>query len=298
LNDAVQVNALRERSVEWTAPQLALDFAPDATGITRVARRRVRYPYTFLKPFWFDDQPAGIATVLIQSGSGGLYGGERLVQRLDLAPGAAVHFSTQAAAVVHARRGHAPTSQRLELRLGADTYLEYVPDPLILFPDAGLVQHAAVVLDPGAVLLHADGVVRHDPGPGDRPFAFYRNALEIDSCDGTVLVRERMAVTGDAFDRMLGGAHGAWRACGLVLLVAPARVAEHAAWCSLLAERLDLLERETGGLYAASASLPNDAGIACRIVARDGAVLRTVLEACWRDLRCALTGSAAPRKRK
>lgn len=287
-----------ERSDERTAAQLALDFAPDTAGITRVTRRRIRYPYTFLKPFWFDDRPTGIASVLIQSGSGGLYAGERLVQRINLAAGAAVHFSTQAAAVVHAMRGHAPTAQRLELRLAANTYLEYVPDPLILFPDAGLAQHAAIVLDPSAVLLHADGVVRHDPGSGDRPFAIYRNTLDIDCCDGTVLLRERMAVTGEAFDRMLNGADGAWRACGLVVLVAPARVAEHAAWCVLLAERLDVLERDMGGLYAASASLPNAAGIACRIVARDGAALRMVLEACWRDLRCAVTGTAAPRKRK
>ena len=94
------------------AAQLELRFAPDVGGVTRVVQRRVCYPYVFLKPFWFGDQPTGIATAIIQSSSGGLFGGERLLQRLRLAPHAAVHLTNQAATIVHAMRGHAATVQR------------------------------------------------------------------------------------------------------------------------------------------------------------------------------------------
>ncbi|MEX2480418.1 MAG: urease accessory protein UreD [Gammaproteobacteria bacterium] len=284
-----------------TAPvQLGLDFARDRAGVTRVVRRRVRYPYTFLKPFWFGDRPAGIATALIQSGSGGLYGGERLGQRIALGDGAAVHLTSQAAAVVHAQRGLGPTEQRVELELAAQTYLEYCPDPLILFPDAGLEQQIDVRLAADAVLIHADGIVRHDPGPGDRPFATYRSMLTVRSGDGRLLVRDHLVVNGQAFDRMLNVTNdGCWRGCGLLVAVAPARPDAHEAWCSVLNARLAALAAAAqGGIYAACAPLPNTAGIACRIVSRDGAGLRAALEACWRELRQVLTGSAAPRKRK
>lgn len=280
--------------------QLGLDFVRDRAGVTQVARRRVRYPYTFLKPFWFGDRPAGIATVLIQSGSGGLYGGERLGQRIVLGDGAAVHLTSQAAAVVHAQRGLGTTEQRVALELAPQAYLEYLPDPLILFPGAGLQQQVDVSLAADAVLIHADGIVRHDPGPDDRPFGNYRSMLTVRCSDGRLLVRDHLAVSGQAFDRMLSVPNdGCWRGCGLLVAVAPARADAHAAWCGALNACLAALAAATqAGIYAACAPLPNDAGIACRIVSRDGAGLRAALEACWRELRQVLTGSAAPRKRK
>ncbi len=104
--------------------QLELTFAADGKGRTRVSRRRVRYPYTFLKPFWFGDRPRGIATAMIQSGSGGLFGGERLGQVITLERDAAAHVTNQAATIVHAARGHAATEQNVCLRLAPDAFLE------------------------------------------------------------------------------------------------------------------------------------------------------------------------------
>src|SRR5690606_21898971 len=151
-------------------------------------------------------------------------------------------------------------------------------DPLILFPDAALQQQVDVRLADDAVLIHADGIVRHDPGPGDRPFATYRSMLTVRSNDGRLLVRDHLAVNGEAFDRMLHMApEGCWRGCGLLVAVAPARFDAHEAWCKALNERIVALAAVAeGGIYAACAPLPNAAGIACRIVSRDGAGLRAV----------------------
>lgn len=283
-----------------SAAQLELDFARDAAGVTQVVRRRVRYPYTFLKPFWFDERPAGLATVLVQSGSGGLYGGERLGQRLALGAGSAVHFTTQAATVVHARRDYAATTQAVTLDVGHGAYLEHLPEPLILFPDAALEQRVEACLGPDAVLLHADGIVRHDPGDTDRPFAHYRSELTVRGANGRLLLRDRLAVDGVVFDRHLAhGQSAGWRGYGLLLVAAPGRGAEQAAWCARLNAGFASLAGPTdAGLYAACAPLPNAAGVACRIVSRDGAVLRLALERCWRDMRQALTGCAASRRRK
>src|SRR5690606_19591985 len=133
------------------------------------------YPYTFLKPFWFGDRPPGVATVMLQSASGGLFGGEDLAQVVTLAAGAAVHMTTLAATVVHAARMHPPTTQQVRVALGAHAYFEYLPEPLILFPGAHIAQRLAITLDASARCILGDGVVRHDPSPADLPFAAYRS---------------------------------------------------------------------------------------------------------------------------
>ena len=278
------------------AAQLELRFAPDVGGVTRVVQRRVCYPYVFLKPFWFGDQPTGIATAIIQSSSGGLFGGERLLQRLRLAPHAAVHLTNQAATIVHAKRGHAATVQRVELELGDNAYLEYLPEPVTLFPGAGLEQEVRVTLAPQSVLLYADGMLGHAPGGVEAAFAHYANCLEVYADDGRLLCAERSFVSGTDFVRSLHNTRGAWRACGLFVLAAPQERARHEVWVNLLNETL----QAPGGadIYAASAPLPNQAGVLCRIAAADGAHLRAALEACWRAARLDLTGAAAPRRRK
>lgn len=276
-------------------PQLELDFAPDAHGVTRVTRRRVRYPYTFLKPFWFGDAPRGIATVLLQSGSGGLYGGEQLAQRYACAPGAAVHVTTQAAAVAHAAGSLGMTRQRVDISLAADTYCEYLPELAILFPGAALRQLTEIQMASDAVLIHADGVVSHDPCDRQRPFAHYASEVTIRDLEGRLRVRDALAIDGADFDRMLMQADVQWRACGLLLAAAPSRALDHAAWST---ELNALLGKETDRCYVGVGCLPTDTGIACRVLARDGCALRDALTAAWRHLRLMLTGAVAPRARK
>lgn len=279
--------------------QLDLAFARDADGVTRVVRRRVRYPYVFLKPFWFGDRPPGIATAMIQSSSGGLFGGERLSQRISLERGAAAHVTNQAATVVHAMREHAATEQDVDLELGSEAYLEYLPEPAILFPDAGLAQRVRVALDPTAVLLYADGIVRHDPWSRDAPFGLYRNSLEVSLASGSLLLADRSEVTGSEFDTVLRGPDGPWSACGLFAMVAPTRSSRSAAVVAAIDAGLDALVRAGGPrVYAACVEAPHEAGVVCRIVANDGAGLRAALDVCWRTVRLAMTGAAAPRRRK
>lgn len=278
------------------APQLELAFAPDAGGVTRVARRRVCYPYTFLKPFWFGDRPPGLATVMLQSASGGLFGGETLTQTVSLARGAAVHLTTQAAAIVHAMRGQPPARQHVRLVAGPGAHLEYVCEPLLLFPDAGLEQTFEVELDPTACVVYADGFVQHDPGTDDRPFAHYRSDLGVRVAEGRLLLLDRMEIAGAEFAAAMRTARGAWRACGICLVAAPALGARHAAIAGLLNAALAALEDPN--VYAAAVVAPNDSGVVCRIAAADGAALRAALEACWRTARLALSGQPPPRRRK
>lgn len=252
----------------------------------------MRYPYVLLRPFWFDDAPAGMATVLLQSASGGLYAGESLGQRVALEPGAAVHLTTQAACVVHARAGGRPARQRASLEVGAGSHLEYLPEPLVLFPDAALEQDVTVDLAADGTLIYADGWLQHALPADDRPFASLHSTFQLLGPDGPLVI-ERCAVAGSECAGVLGPGRAPWRAVGLVVAAAPARADLHGAIANAIDAALDL-----PGLYAAAVPAPHGAGVVARLVARDGAALRAGLEAAWRAAHAALTGRTAPRRRK
>jgi len=279
------------------AAQFALELAPDADGMTRVVGRHVRYPYTFLKPFWFGDAPHGLATIYQQSASGGVYGGERLAQRLRLAAGAAAQVTNQAATIVHAARAHGPARQSVDIALAAHAFMEFLPEPLLLYPESAFEQTVSVELDPSAQIVLVDGMVSHDPNAGQKPFAHYASTIQIRATDGTLLCRDRIAIDGRDFARALVTPQGDWAASGLVLCVAPSVQARHAEIAAALEVALTTLAPESV-VYASAALLPNACGVGMRIAARDGASLRAALEASWRCLRMSLTGSAAPRRRK
>ena len=280
-------------------PQLDLTFAADAAGTSRLVRRRVRYPYAFLRPFWFGDRPEGIATAILQSGSGGLFGGERLGQRVAVEEGAALHITTQAAAIVHARRGRSAAEQHIALHLAPGSYLEYLPEPMLMFPDGGLEQRIAVEMAADAVLLLGDGIAAHDPeaseGTLPQPFGLHRNSLEVRLPDGRLLFADRGTVTGEGFAAALSGGERPRRACGWFAAVAPGLPERHADLQTGLQAALDDL---SGPVDAAAGSLPGGAGAWCRIVAKGGDGLRAAQRACWSAARLTLTGAPPPRNRK
>ena len=279
-------------------PQLDLSFAV-IRGATRIARRRVRYPYTFLQPFWLGDQPQGLATVILQSASGGIFGGERLCQSITLSKGAAVHLTNQAATIVHAARRLPAAHQDIHLTLDFGAYLEYLPESMTLFPDADLVQQVRIKIAETAVVLYGDGIVRHDPDQKDRSFRHYRNDVEFYLPDGSLLFGEHAEATGAEFDQALTVDSENWSACGFLAVAAPTHKMPELGLQAAIEKLIDELNQQHGQrIYAATGFLPNDAGLMCRIVAQNGKLLRDTLEACWRCARLHLTGMPAPRRRK
>jgi urease accessory protein len=254
----------------------------------------VRYPFVVLRPFWFGDLPDGLATVILQSGSGGLYAGEELSQLIVMEPGSAAQVTSQAASVVHASRGLGATEQGLLVKLGEGSYLEYLSEPLIMFPGAKLSQTVEAHVSHDSVFVHSEGIVRHDPSGGDATFDMFSSAFELRDEDGRLLFRESTSVDGHSFVEMMPAGDKAWAATGLVIAAAPGAPSEHQRWSAVVSGRLSQLP----DAYAACGLLPNAAGLVCRIVAADGQALRAALELAWREVRVLVTGRPAPRSRK
>src|SRR5438552_3271126 len=74
-------------------------------GRTILAHQRIAYPLHVTRPFHLDALRQDLATLYLQSASGGLYAGDRLGLAIEVMPGAAVHVTTPASTIVHDTRG-------------------------------------------------------------------------------------------------------------------------------------------------------------------------------------------------
>jgi urease accessory protein len=90
--------------------------------------------------------------------SGGLAGGDALDTALELAPGAEVTFTTQAAERIY-RALEAPSRIRTRLTAGAGAVLHYLPQETILFDGFGLDRALDIDLATGAEFLGIESLV-------------------------------------------------------------------------------------------------------------------------------------------
>src|SRR5277367_3978476 len=80
-----------------------------AGGRTVLRRQQAGYPFHITRTFQLDPKRPDLATLYLQSASGGFYAGDRLKFDLTVGQGAALHLTTQASTVVHDGRGRGST---------------------------------------------------------------------------------------------------------------------------------------------------------------------------------------------
>ena len=135
--------------------RLDLAFAADGDSRTYVQRQYASYPFHVCRVHYHDKDHPGLATLYVQSCSGGIYEDDRLDLTLSTAQGAEAHVSTPAATVVHSMSAGSAI-QRVRIACEGGSYLEYLPDPQILFPGSRCRSEIAVRLSGDAVALVSD----------------------------------------------------------------------------------------------------------------------------------------------
>jgi urease accessory protein len=288
-DSSVAIRTAAGRAAGHEQGRLLLGFAVGGDGTTRLQRQFASYPFHLCRPFRFAGDPPELATLYVQSCSGGIYDGDQLSLRIEAPAQAQLHVTTQAATIVRSMRG-AGAWQETVLEAGAGSMVEYLPDPLILFPAARLETSLRVLADREARLITSEAFLLHDPLGLGRPFARLTSLLEIrDGASGGLLFRDRLAARGADWTRRIPGVTG--DAAGTATVAVLDRDA--AGLIDPLRSALDAVP----GLWGGASSLPHGAGVVCRFVARDGRALRAGLDGLWRAVRLHWTG-AEPRTRR
>ena len=257
-------------------------------GRTVLTRQHVPYPFHATRPFYLDRTRPEIATLYLQSASGGLYRGDEVALSIVAGPHAAAHVTTQASTIVHKTHKRA-VAQTTRIRIGDHSFVAMTPDPLVLFPGAEIHCTAEVTLAGTGCAILTDGFAHHDPEGTCRPFERYSNAVTVRTESGALLVADRGSLAGSS---LLGPTSplGPFRAAGTLLVLG--RGSEHCD-ANVLESRLSSLR-----CVAGISKLPNDAGVGGRILAANGGTLARGLEAAFAIAFEALIGTPPARRRK
>jgi urease accessory protein len=271
--------------------RLDLAFAADGDGRSYLQRQYASYPFHVCRVHYHDKDHPGLATLYVQSCSGGIYEDDRLDVTLATAQGAEAYVSTQAATVVHSMPSGS-AHQRVRIECEARSYLEYLPDPQILFPGSRCRSEIAVRLSGNAVAMVSDSFLCHDPGARNAMFSAYFSEIVIENDAGKTLAVDRLKIDGQAFGESCPGTSGSFAAQG-TMIIAGLDFASRAVLGELRKIRLDRDEAVIG-----VSQLPNSAGVLVRVLAADGAALKLALHQAWCAPRLALKGSIPVERRK
>jgi len=264
------------------------DFLFARTGRrTHLARQFVSYPFHVTRPFYLDREPAGLATLYLQSASGGIYSSDRLELSIEAAAGAQCQVTSQGSTIVHdCRERISRYATRIDAASGA--FVGLCADPLVLFPGAAIEMLTDVRLAPDAAVIITDGLALHDPGAGrGEPFALFSSELVVTDASGRRLLVDRLRVSGNEFDRL--APHGTQRMAGSVFALG--------RFPAVSPADLEAAVVATGS-YAGATRLPNEAGLAVRMLAPDGVALARGLTRAWEILFAGLFGALPGRRRK
>ncbi|KAA0685060.1 urease accessory protein UreD [Neorhizobium sp. P12A] len=277
-------------STAYPVPPVQFDLGFVRRGDRTVLDRRIfSWPFVITRTFRLDPVPAHMLTVIAQSSSGAFHGEDHLRQHLRLEEGAAAHVTTQGATSVHRADNGLTAYETVNIGIARGAYLEYLPEPRILFPGAALVQRVNIHCAPGGMAIVADAFTSHDPDRRNRPF----RALEATTAlylqeDEPVLI-DRMSIGGPG--RLQPSRYKAFGTMLAIMSLPPETLGRIA---------LDLSAQLTGvsGLYAAASVLPGNAGIGVRFAACDLRLLRLGSEMAWFAFRRMIFGTPPVSRRK
>jgi urease accessory protein len=272
-----------------------LHFECDGDGRSFLAQQHTPYPFHICRPFYLPSDPIGMATVYLQSCAGGIFEGDQLDLEILAAAHTRAHVTTSASTIVHSMPG-ASAAQRVLLHTSESALLEFLPDPLILFPGSRLSSQVRVRLGPASTVLLADAFLLHDPCAQQRVFDSLQSEVCIEDEAGRLLAMDRIHATGKAVAAQWAGVTGAFAAQGsfYVLHQQSDQRAEFGALLGPLRAALDSMD----GIYGGASLLPNGAGLFVRVLAADAITLRAALQRVWQQARMAITGMTPMPRRK
>ena len=132
---------------------LGFELNREGRSILRELDRRA--PLIVQQELYFDEELPDMPCVYILSSGGPHVDGDRYVQRFTMAPGTMAFISTGAATkLAEMRRNYSGMTQ--EFTLGADSYLEYLPEPVIPCRHTRFICDTRIVADPTATLFYSE----------------------------------------------------------------------------------------------------------------------------------------------
>lgn len=193
-------------------------FQTDASGAAFLSQSAHTYPLKIAKTFPFPNQQLG---VYMMDASPGILSGDHYELDWTFGEGTNVMITNQSFTKVHPHRGGSgPESrqvQRLALMQGA--YVEYLPEPVMLYKNARFVSETDVLLHPGSELVMSEIVCSGRLYRGESfHFSSYRSRLTVRLNDGTPIYQAKQLLEPDKMDFSALGCWGEYMYLGSLVV--------------------------------------------------------------------------------
>ncbi len=271
--------------------QLSLVFSRESQDCTFLRQQFCRYPFHLCRAQYLDPDQPDIATVYLQSCAGGIFADDRLENRFVIESAARAQVTTQASTVVHRMR-EGRSRQRIKIIAETESRFEYLPDPLILFPEAEIESCVEVILGRKACVLVYDSFLMHDPGSAGEPFRKLQSTIQAKSHDGVTLFVDHFELYGADFKRQAIGMQGPHAVhCNFLVLTTACH--DDRLFCGI--RNIVNNDRQ---IFAGVSKLPNHCGISVRVLAHDCATAQRTAVALWKQVRQLQLGTEPQLRRK
>lgn len=193
------MNVAFDPRLQKAPSQSMLRFACSPDGETYLAEQLLRFPYHITRVHRAVAR-AVRADLCLQALGGGLVEGDNIRLAVALGAEARARLTTQSSNKIHSMRGGRAV-QQVNLSVASGGWLEYLPRPLILFPDSHSGNRTRVTLEPGGGAVVVDAFYPYDPSGNGRAPLHFTNTVEVHDADGRLLVRDALAANADDFRR-------------------------------------------------------------------------------------------------
>ncbi|MCX4390465.1 urease accessory protein UreD [Micromonospora peucetia] len=248
-------------------------------------------PLLVQRALYWDEEMPELPCVMILTTSGGVLQGDRLRMDVDLAPGSQAHLVTQAATKIQEMDANYG-SQIQRFTLGEDSYLEFLPEPVIPYRGSRFVTDSRVRLPESATMLYGEilqpGRKHYRDG---ELFAYdlFSCSLRAERPDSQQLFVEKFVVSPGQFEVGRVGVMDRFHIFGnVVLLTGPERAAR--VFDRTSAPVWD----EEIPLASAVSRLPNDAGLIFKVLGQETEPVRAAVRAFCVAAREEVTGHTFP----
>lgn len=224
-----------------------------------------------------------MAVVFLQANSAGVLQGDRLRIEIRVDEGARAVVTTQAATKVFEMTANY-ASQRIDISVGRDAYLELMMDPLILHKGSRYYNEVNVDIDPSGVLVYDEHLTPGRVAHGESwQFDHLFSRLRCTRPDGELVVADTNVLTPQQRSVTTPGLFGSSSDMGVMYVLAEQHD-DHAALADAMHDSVDGLDDIVGS----ASVLPGGTGAHARVVGASTSRTGGALHACWQAVRRAL----------
>ena len=238
---------------------------------TIVTEQRTQVPLYVQKALHYDETVPSMAHIFILSPSGGVLQGDRYRTDVELKNKAISHITTQGATRIYKMNSNYAT-QMINLKVGKDCYLEFLPEQLIPYKSSRYYQKTTFTVDDSATLVYSETIVPGRVAMGelfDYDICYlrtlcYNDKNEIKFHDNSILEPKNQTMN-------TLGMFGNKTVLSTMFVVTKKEHVEK------LYEKINQIFKDNDEVVGGASILPNDSGLSVRILSNSSEENKTTV---------------------